>query len=293
MKILVMMVWQLAMVLFPMFRESDYPVENASKKFISVEEACKKGLIQAEWLGQGSHMGECISLELKNRSVDSVYILVESGRKLVSQDTALQDILIIEEERFELAAGERTRLSIFGFCCESSMASPSDSSIFLTGRIADEILVKLANYLDEHQDLPLSEMQDAVWAISNDHPVSGIYDSDSQALKDLKKYVAELKGEDVPWYSSEYKKDEDRLFTNFTTSIQGELEVTIPHNCMVTICIVNSLNQSMEIFEEDVPYLPGTYSYSFKIPVHTWAKGEYYLKFFTDGNLFFQKSFKL
>jgi hypothetical protein len=64
-------------------------------------------------------------------------------------------------------------------------------------------------------------------------------------------------------------------------------------NCLVTICIFNSDNQPVEIFEQDVPYLPGTWEYSFKVPVHGWRKGEYYFRIYGDGNLLVEKIFRI
>jgi len=259
---------------------------------IPVAEAIKKGLVEVEILSKGSHKGDCMTMTLQSRANDSLFLAIESGRRLASIDTNMQDILIVAPEEFLLTFGSKKRLSIYGFCCQANMSSPFDSAVFAMGPMGDSNLVAVAAFLNEH-DYPLDIAQEAVWAISDNHPVSAVYEEDVQGLEELKNFLSELKGEELQWYSAEYQDDDNVLFTNRVEYITGELEIWVPHNCYVDIQVEDAQGKVMEVFEQMVAYHPGRYFYEFKFPVIGWTEGKYYLVVRTDGNVLYRKLFEI
>jgi hypothetical protein len=261
-------------------------------EYIPVAEAIKKGFVAVEILSKGGNQGDCMTMNITNLIKDSLFLMIEPGRRLASIDTTQQDILIIHDENFLLTSGEKNRLSIYGFCCQSDLVSPWDSSIFSMGPMADSNLVAIACFLNEH-DYPLDIAQEAVWAISDDHPISSVYAEDVEGIEELKNFLADLKGEEVPWYSAEYEESDEVLFTNRVESITGEVEIWIPSYCIVDIQVEDQVGRVMEQFEKMEAYHPGRYFYEFKFPVFDWPKGNYYLVIRTDGNVLYRKKFVL
>jgi len=266
--------------------------KDEKKDFTSVADALNNGLIEVDIINNGEHMGDCMSMNVRNLVNDSLFLMIEPGRRLTAVDTAQQDILIIHDENFLLASGEKKNLSIYGFCCQSNYTSPYDSSLFSMGPMADSSLVAIAGFLNDH-DYPLDIAQDAVWAISDDHPISSLYGDDVAGLDELKNFLSDLKGEEIPWYSAEYEEREDVLFTNRVESISGEVEIWVPHNCFVDIQVEDEVGRVMEVFEKMEAYHPGRYFYEFKFPVWDWPQGKYWLVIRTDGNVLYRKMFEL
>ena len=260
--------------------------------YIPVADAFKKGLVDVELLSIGGHEGDCMSMSIINRVNDSLFLAIEPGRILNSFDSAMQDILIIHDENFLLVSGEKINLSIYGFCCESTNLAPWDSAAFSLGAMGDSNLVAIAEFLNEN-DYPVDIAQEAVWAISNNHPISSVYAEDVANMDKLKQFLSDLKGVEIPWYSAEYEEDDEVLFTERVESITGEVEIWIPHQCIVDIQVEDAVGRVMEVFEKMEAYMPGRYQYSFKFPVYDWPKGKYWLTIRTDGNVLYRKEFEL
>jgi len=274
---------------------SSFSTNENKIEYIPVAEAFKKGLVEVELLSKGGHEGDCMSMKVSNRINDSLFLAIEPGRILNSFDSAMQDILIIHDENFLLTSGEKIDLSIYGFCCESDNGSPWDSATFSLGAMGDSNLVAIAEFLNEN-DYPPDIAQEAVWAISDDHSIASVYAEDVANIDKLKKFLSDLKGVEIPWYSAEYEKSGEndlRVFTERVESIAGEVEIWIPHHCIVDIRVEDELGRVMEVFEEMVAYGPGKYFYEFKFPVFDWPKGKYYLTIRTDGNALYRKEFEL
>ena len=60
---------------------------------ISIAERLKSGRITIELTSLGGYQNKCVELKLLNRSSDSTIVLLEAGRKLMADDSSMQDIL--------------------------------------------------------------------------------------------------------------------------------------------------------------------------------------------------------
>ncbi|RLD72082.1 MAG: hypothetical protein DRJ10_18945, partial [Bacteroidetes bacterium] len=110
------------------------PVEE---KAISIEKAIKEGIVSAEFQGTGTYSGDAINLEIKSLIPVDTIIRIEAGRRLTSDDTTLQDILIVRELELFLAAYETKKLNLFGFCCQAHNGAPKWYSFFKVGVMED------------------------------------------------------------------------------------------------------------------------------------------------------------
>jgi hypothetical protein len=158
--------------------------------------------------------------------------------------------------------------------------------------MADSNLVALACFLNKH-DFPVDAALAAVWVVSDNHPVSSIESDNPEQVRELREFVSKLKGVEVPWYSSEYIKSEDVLFTGITTTIKGDLAIYIPHNCMVSICIADSEGRIISVLDKNVLFNPGTYRFTFTLHVSDWKSGKYYYRLYADGSILKQKEFDI
>ena len=128
-----------------------YISENKSgeEKSISIEKAINEGIVTAKFQGTGTYSGDAISLELKSLIPFDTIIKIEAGRRLTSDDTLLQDILIVKEMELFLAANEVKSLQLFGFCCQAHNGGPGRYSKFYVGFMEDSAFIYLARYLSK------------------------------------------------------------------------------------------------------------------------------------------------
>ncbi len=271
--------------------------KNEAPKYISIEEAIKNRIIEASFTGIGGHMGECIELEIKSLIPKDTIIRIEPGRRLVSEDSTLQDILVIKEIQLFLATGELKKLNLFGFCCQATNAGPGNGSVFNVGFMEDSTFIVLAEFLSK-SGLPLGVMQSAVWVLSNNHSLNSISndnEKDKAMMKELFATLAKIKKIKYvyPWYSLKYRQDSGVLFSNRPVKIFGEFEYAISDPGNVDLLIKTEKNQLMKNLFVNRPHNPDNYNHRFSFDVANWPKGKYYMILYFDNQQKIKKEFEL
>lgn len=271
--------------------------ENNFPEKLNIEDALKKGVVKVEVSGKGGYSGECINLKLKNISSLDTTIYVEAGRRLNSVDSTVQDILIVKELPVFVKAGEEKEVNLFGFCCQATNHAPAKDEKFDIGHIADSELVIIAQFLNKN---PFDEniMQNAIWVVSNNHPLSSVGSSNQIKRKELKKLhnvLAAIKHlpEDFSWYSLTFKTDTAQLFSGVPDSLYGDIEYSVWNNCEVSITLSDSIGHVVERFMVEKPHNPNKYNYEIKTSVFGYPKGKYFVRLFTNNQMKLEKKIEL
>ncbi len=262
-------------------------------KYISIETHLKNHSLSTHIIGTGGHQEECIDFNIKNLKKDTLFILIEPGRRLVSLDSTLQDILIIKKYEIILPPLVSIIIKGYGFCCQSSNRSPRINSKFNIGFMASETWIRLAEFVDKHH-FPANAVQHAVWVMSNNHPISSIHNEKPEIVFELKKFVAELKKQELPWYSLTFKQDTSQLFSNVPEKLWGTINYRVKHQTIISINIRNSKGEIVTTLVERVAKSPGNYSAAINLPVKNWPKGNYTINIIEAySNINTKKNFKL
>ena len=265
----------------------------ADKK-LGIEDAVKKGLFKAIVKGKGGHGGECINLNITSICSVDTTIYVEAGRRLNSEDSTVQDILIVKELPIFVKAGEEKNVNLYGFCCQATNHSPSKDEKFDLGHMADSNLVKLAKFLNKN---PFEEgiMQNAVWVISNNHPLSSVGSSDASKRKELKKLhnlLAAIKHLpiDYSWYSLTFKTDTARLFSGIPDSLYGDIEYSVWNNSNVSLTFSDSIGHVVKRFFVNKPHNPDKYTYEIKTSILGYPRGKYFVRLIANDQMKLEKT---
>jgi len=262
-------------------------------KYETMESAIKGHRINVNVKGLGGHQGECVLLKIKNLLGDSIHVYLEPGRELIPDDSTLQDILIVKRMNLDLSASEEVEINGYGFCCMSAKHSPYLNAEFNPGRMASPALVKLANIINSNK-YPENAIQYAIWAISDNHPLSSIYDSDTAKVRSLIDSVAKIKGVVAPWYTTFYEKDTAMLFSGRPERLEAKFSYVVRNNSMITITLMNPIGEKIYTLMKENPHDPGEYGYDLKLKVKGWMSGTYTINVIADGNnILLQKKFKL
>ncbi len=271
--------------------------KTETKKYLSIEEAMKNKIVSVHFTGKGGYSGECVELNIQSLIDHDTLIRIEPGRRLVSDDTLLQDILIVKEIQLLLAAREKKQFNIFGFCCEATNHAPYGGAKFSVGYMADSAFIKLAMFLSA-SNLPLDVMQSAVWVLSNNHALNSINnenESDRPKMKELYQLIAGMKGLEIkfPWYTLKYKADTATLFSNIPVKLFGEIEYNLSDPAHVDLVVRDSRNNFVANLFVNRPHNPNTYTYRFSLDVAKYPKGKYYVILYVDNQMRVRKEFEL
>jgi hypothetical protein len=268
---------------------------NSSKKskYISIEEMIKTNKISAKILSLGGHQENCIELNVQNLTPDTLFFQLEPGRRLMSEDTTMQDIFVVRRNEIALNPNSKINFWAYGFCCESSNHSPQKDAKFNIGKMAPLSWIKLANFINENK-FPADAIQSAVWVMSNNHEISSIHNEDIEKIKPLTKFVSELKGIETPWYSVTYKNDTNLLFSNIPEKVYVKFDYYLNKSSIVTINVRNSAGEIIYTLLENMPKNAGKYKFEIKLNVEFWKKGEYQVFVYEDNSkVNLRKTFKL
>lgn len=257
------------------------PEPEINDKFISIEKLAGDHRLKVDIEGLGGHQQECVEFDLKNLTADTLFVQIEPGRRLHSEDTTAQDILIVKRKNVTLVPYASVRVNGYGFCCKSHHHSPSAKSKFTVGSMAPATWQRLAQVIDANS-FPAPAIQAAVWSLSNDHPLSAIDAKDPASVDLLKRTVASIKGIEVPWYTLRFEEDASSLFSGRHSLLTGELSYSINGNTMVSIVVKNQSGQLVKTLVKGDPQSSGEHIFDLKLVVANWPKGDYTICIYED-----------
>jgi len=273
-----------------------FAVKDDKKKFY-LTEAIEKNIVTATVNGLGGYHGYCVELTATNNSDADTTFFIEAGRRLDSEDSTVQDILLVKEIPLFVQAGKSKTVPVYGFCCQASNSGPMKGEKFSIGKMGDEKLVAVAQFLNSHS-FDESICQSAVWIVSNGHSLSSITAETPEKRKEIKplqNFLAKLMGlsESFSWYTLSYKADTSRLFSGNADSLFADYEFEIWNNCLVRMIINDEKNNVIKRVMVDKAYSPGKYSYEFKMNVSAWPKGKYFVRLYADNQKKVERVFEL
>ncbi len=265
-------------------------IKSSRVKPVSIEEAMNSGALKAVFKANGKgYNGRCISLKMESLSNDSLFVKLEAGRRLDSNDDTQQDILVCSEELFVFSAKQKREFAVFGFCCQATNRCPQKDSLYKVGQMADSLLVQLAKYVNKKK-YAISGIQHAVWCLSNNHLPSTIDNSETE----LKNYVCKLKGIVVPWYTTTYlKATNGNVFSDKPNVVSGKFEFSTKNEGGVVIIITDIKGRQMNKISRRGIYKRGTYDYDFELSVINYPKGKYFIQVFCESQVVAKKEFDL
>ncbi len=275
------------------FRTAPSPLFS-NRMPVPLETALAEGWVNADFLSNGGHKGNCISGNITNLTDTKMKIAIEPGRRLVSFDEGKQDILVVKQQAFFVDRGTEKEVDVFGFCCQASNSSPRAADQYEAGHMTNGSLLSLAQYLSTNQ-YPVGAMQKAVWALSDDKSVASIHHANKDSIRGLLQYVADLKGVEVPWYTMEYTEDihPDSLFSGRPKSIMASINCTNLESQKVHVVLYNKYGVSVKRAWIIIPPSPTSNEQEVAIDVEDLPRDKYYLKAFVPGRKLHDKTINI
>lgn len=267
---------------------ASYAIHSNSKTYEALDVHLRQENIEAKAISKGGHTGDCILLSLMNKTFDSLYIRVEPGRRLISEEFETQDILIVKEELICLGPKETKTVTLNGYCCQSSLKSPHKEEEFSIGIMEDKPLVELAEFIN-FGEYSKGAIQSAIWVISNNHKIASVCAGDNENDKKLRRRVAEITEKPDPWYCIKYEEQDSVVFSDKHTLITGDFSYYIKHYCTIDIVIRNNKSGLLTILANDIPYQMGHYTYNLEQLIIGWPKGKYELLVIEDNSNYILK----
>lgn len=262
---------------------------NARNKKISLESAVKCHVVKFKIKGTGKHMGNCLDLHLENLRDDSLIILLESGRRLDSQNNNEQDIFVTQDQFFVLGAHQIKNYTINGFCCQASNHSPAKSSSFNIGKMADQNLKSIASFLNNRK-FDETTLQSAVWCVSDKRSIASI----PKVQNELREVLSAITGEELPWYELEYdNSSSDISRTQTAQKVFGYIDYKLKKTSKVKIELRDEKERLIMNIVNNKMVSEGEHDFWFEMQTINYPKGKYYVNFITEDGIIAKKTFMI
>ena len=250
----------------------------AKKDTVSIGNAFLKKLINLSIKGKGGYREECINMKMKNLGKDSILLFVEAGRRLYSQDSSMQDILIVKDMYIPLASNQERIVSAYGFCCQAHKSAPAKDAVFSVGEIASKELMELARYINKAK-LGAGSIQQAVWVVSDNNEISSVVDDGTEAVANLRKFLSAQKNIEMPWYNTFYKKNAQQLFSGKPEKITGKINYSIFNDLTMVAANIRDENGTIvKSFLINKTAMRGDYTFDFSWDVSKMPLGNYTIR---------------
>lgn len=210
---------------------------NAKQKIL-FNKAIENKLIKTTAICNG---GLELKVNFTNLLKDSLQITIPAGWRFASNDKKqdYQDVLLVHDETILLKSNETKAYNIKGYCCEYTLSGPTKGIPYSNGKLAEERLLKVAQFLNTNP-IDNNTEQYSVWAVSDNKETANITAKNDSLASMLRNFVAGIKGEPIPWYTllkrghvSETGTVNDKPI-NFKATIQPEKTSTCYSYCYIT-----------------------------------------------------------
>ena len=248
----------------------------------SLVELLEQGRIELSPRGLGGHSGECLKVDVKNRSASPIRTSIPAGWVFVSEEQGVQDLIVVREEAIALVPNGRTTVTCRAYCCEASNSGPDQDEVYRKGHPAPEKLATLARFVDSlgYDD---GIVQSAIWVLSDGHDIGSVGALDSSVNDTLRNKLSALSGQPAPRYSVRYAEDGRMACSGRPESISRIVTVARGVPDRLTIVVRSDAGRLIEVIQERIPIEAGRAQVPVELNVLDWPKGRYAIYAWTEG----------
>jgi hypothetical protein len=224
--------------------------------------ALDQGLIEVEIRSRGNSSREAADLVVTSKSDHPLQLHIDPGLQLGSEFDHEQDLIVTRPTDILVDGRSRTSSPLYGFCSQSFNGTPTADSQFSINGYADGPLLALAEHLSEGNYSAELE-QEAVWNLTGGLPVAGVYTGNQEQDERIRRFLAELKGEEVPSYVVDYGQILDQPFERRIRELSGQFSFFVERNGRIDLVLKGPDNEVITRFFEGQTLSRGQHTTSF------------------------------
>ena len=270
---------------------------------ITIQEALKTNKVKVKLASNGNSVADgMITAELQNVSMGSVSVKLPVGTKLICSEDTRQNLILVEEQVIVLAANTKKNATLKGMCIQSSNSSPGDKIAYSFGEILKGDIVACAQYINDKKIFS-SCGQQAIWAFSDNHDVGWI-SPENEIEKGLRQFVADKKGVQNPWYTTNHEAGNNQLSRNYNrmeppqdyysfeaAEIKGDFEWKQTGTKKLTFAIYDAEGRVVRKFFENKEMGKGEHTFGFFYKTTRVMRGRYFARMTSGTEVIAERDF--
>lgn len=235
--------------------------------------------------GTGKSSGDVIQAALENTGMKKLEVEIPAGYVFENPDS--QDMLITQPHILALAPNEKKVIKVKGYCTEPFESVPSEDQEF-TFAMGTETEQQLVDYM-QGKNFSRDLVQEAVWSLSEDFPLYGIYEADDQNSDALLEAVADILGEEVPDYSVEFDQAENQPFEDQVSTAHLTFEYELEKHVTLDFIVYDPSGEIVFVIFENRTMSPAKYSQNLDLTLTNYPRGMYTVALLSNNEPLEQK----
>lgn len=271
---------------------------NPKNKSYSIQELISNPNYIVSTKSNGGHSSNSVMLSIRSNSNKDISLYVPEGTLFYPANENEQTLVTPREKMIAINKNKDNNIALHGFCTEASDRSPKSGGNFKTGTNKNEKLVKLLQFFKTHKGISKHAVQEAIWCVTDNESIAHVYTDDPEIDKKLKKALSEITGQKIPWHTKKRKIETNSNGYIVATPVEVKGEVTFSTTKKTTVKS-KVINEAGEVvFPNDnnleIPRALTNIKLDFKVRVNGWAKGKYYVIYYTtEGKTILKKEFTI
>lgn len=270
---------------------------SAGVQDIGLKAAMDKGLIHIEAKATSHGFNDKgLSIRLKNKTIQTLRINVEPGLIFQPADTLYQDLVLPGEIMIVLAPNTESATDVQTFCGKSYARAPKSDLLFRFKKQGDSSLIKVLQFINKYA-LYNDAGQHAVWALTNNSSLDGIYDPMQPVMSNkLVALLVTLTGRPAPEYFKQYRINTEggevafeqrvlKMFALFEWDQQEAMQLVLG--------IFNEAGDMIQPVENGKLFNRGHYKVSITFEAENVPPGNYYIRLKNNGTVLQEKTLKI
>lgn len=228
-----------------------------------------------------------LQIQLKNLTRrKEFWVSVPVGLQFRAQDSTLQDQVLAKSQTRYLKPGKTVTYQVPSYCTEAGDISPSLGSTFVLKNKQWQPLQQLMDQL-EHKNYEEGAVQHAVWAVTDNHNLRGLYQADPRLRLELLTLMSERTGQAMPTFTVRYPGPEpgQPAFLEQPISIHTAHRYELRENTSVSCRIYNEAGDIVQEVFEGMQQRKGMNRIEVTLDARDLPKGKYATRLFANGQL--------
>jgi len=255
------------------FAQTDAPRQHKkTSDTLNLAEALAQKYITAEITSTG---GLQLKIKLKSLQKQVFRVRVPMGQFLMPSDTGAQR-LVVAESQTTLVGIRSVELSLYTFCTQAGHTSPMNNMLFAVGTQAPVQLQQLLQFLLETKKTRSEWAQNAVWCVTDGHPVANIEDPV------LGQFTARLLGVPAPGYRIRRQpiRQGPGLPANVGKAlvVEGSFKYYLDRQETLSLRLYDAAGKVVQILFKDRKTADGEHEATLRLKMQDLPPGKYFVR---------------
>jgi hypothetical protein len=249
---------------------------------IKLQDALKQNLVKIEQIEAiGDYKGKAIACMVVNQQKKHIRLEIPYGTIFDPENPTRQPIVTTESEAITMSPLQRHRFELIGYCCDAPKMSPFKGDIFKLSDKNNEKLLKTIQCIQREKIVDKSEIQNAIWAVSNEHRAEAIED------EELKTFVATTTGQTLRPVKIIYDQSNhpgQAAFADNTLKVRGLFKYTTEKDIIANLGLYDSTGKLVKMLQPKLQHQRGMHKFGFNFEMKNVKHGQYAIKL-TSGDM--------